>query len=158
MAQRSSLVMNLLRILTPEEINDLTTSNQGDRRISLTSIAQDELFGEKAKILPFNADHTGQNKELKVHDEMVKMLEKYLTVEESDDDSELEKINEQKATSCLILDEKKKFEKVTKLSKSRELFELYKKNSSINIQREKKMRDDLERSSRKGVLVNKKQA
>lgn len=75
---KGQLIRNLLRILTPEEIADLTTSSSGMKKVSLSLVLESDLHGEnykevmerlqieeeeeeaedssdgKAKILPFN--------------------------------------------------------------------------------------------------------
>lgn len=72
---RGQLIRNLLRILTPEEIADLTTSSSGMKKVSLSLVLESDLIGKnyrevieelqkeeaeeedtedgKAKILPF---------------------------------------------------------------------------------------------------------
>lgn len=72
---KGQLIMNLLRILTPEEIADLTTSSSGLKKVDLSIVLESDLRGEnyrdvidsfqtseeqieeeenKAKILPFD--------------------------------------------------------------------------------------------------------
>src|SRR5690606_8561973 len=46
---RSSLMMNLLRILTPEEINELTTTSEGNKRVPLTQMMYLEMRVETAE-------------------------------------------------------------------------------------------------------------
>ena len=60
MAANNILFREYLRILTPEEINDLTSGSSGVARISLTDVLHYKLVGEEinlneksAKILPF---------------------------------------------------------------------------------------------------------
>ncbi|MCO4792625.1 MAG: hypothetical protein KC493_02850 [Bacteriovoracaceae bacterium] len=69
-AKRNFLIKSLIRVLTPEEISELTTTYCGERRVSLTSLLDQEFVGiepevgpkkdpeevatqSKAKILPF---------------------------------------------------------------------------------------------------------
>jgi len=85
------LVRNLLRILTPEEIDDLTMSSSGMRKVSLDEVLQSDLEGKnyeevirdlqederirmeekqntdgKAKVLPLSSESKENEDELKV--------------------------------------------------------------------------------------------
>ena len=85
------LVRNLLRILTPEEIDDLTMSSSGMRKVSLDEVLQSDLEGKnyeevirdlqederirmeekqntdgKAKVLPLSSESKENEDEFKV--------------------------------------------------------------------------------------------
>ena len=79
---KAQLIMNILRVLTPEEINELTTTYGGRKQISLTDIVNCELEGKnyeeeliedeeneeedvehEAKILPFEASDKSEESE-----------------------------------------------------------------------------------------------
>ncbi|MFG1515900.1 hypothetical protein ABMA71_14890, partial [Halobacteriovorax sp. ZH3_bin.1] len=59
-------------------------------------------------------------------------------------------------TSTFILNEKEKFKTVYTRLKSREVLDLYAKNSVVDLEQERKNRRDLSKNSSTGVLVNKK--
>src|SRR5690606_28858116 len=127
---RSSLMMNLLRILTPEEINELTTTSEGNKRVPLTQImyrkmgveTEEEIESSSlAKILPF----TFPDQEVPAIDEITKeelqegSEDHILTQEDaaSDIDESGANIHEEVLssggrlpTSVFILHEKKRFE------------------------------------------------
>ncbi len=66
--------------------------------------------------------------------------------------------NRNKQISAFIIDEKKKLEKSYSRLKGREILALYQKNAEIDIEQEKSLKEDLSKSTKIGVLVNKKQA
>jgi hypothetical protein len=185
---RKFLIMNLMRILTPEEINDLTTTYYGEKRVSLTALLDEDFLGispeensdteeveeNKAKILPFNKDAEvpvpqdspaevikGQHK---VGQNVLKLFNKlYGISEDSFDGMRTEQVDvkiekSRKGTSLFILDQKEKLESSQKKLKTKEVMGTYAKVASMDIQTEKEHKDDLAWSSHSGLLVNKKQS
>ncbi len=120
----------------------------GGTKKSLISIMDDhrEKIEEssirgKAKILKFKSDSEEDKKE------------------EKKSFSNEEKVveGESKGTSLFILEEKRRLEKSQYKLKSKEVLNLYKKSSELNISEERATRDDLSKSNKVGVLVNKRQ-
>lgn len=167
---RSSLMMNLLRILTPEEINELTTTSEGNKRVPLTQLmyvkmgveTNEELESASlAKILPFTFPE--KPAEVLASDEQIgeENLEPLPQDEEqpiSTQSAEPVASDERMQTSAFILFEKKRLEKTVHKMRQKEIMQSYKKNASIDIEQERGIRDDMKKSSRSGVLVNKKHA
>lgn len=162
-------MMNLLRILTPEEINELTTTSEGNKRVPLTQLMYVKMGVETeevesaslAKILPF----TFPEKELddneqplasgsQATEEIQEVVESEGVSNESVDNQQDDKMQ----TSAFILFEKKRLEKNVHKMRKKEIMQSYKKNASLDIEQEKGLHDDMKKSSRSGVLVNKKHA
>lgn len=152
MGAHKILFMDLLRIITPEEINELTTKHEGEIRFSLTEMLEAQLAGRvfdpqqgerpPADILPFPAATSDQ-----------KPSEDVAEASAAEEGLDLEKEN----TSCFILSEKKRFEKNQKILKAREVLQLYSKEASVNVDfRKKSKNDDLRKSGDVGLLVDKK--
>tara|TARA_R110000868_G_scaffold100128_2_gene275370 strand:- start:8332 stop:8829 length:498 start_codon:yes stop_codon:yes gene_type:complete len=165
-------MMSLLRILTPEEINELTTTSEGNKRVPLTHLmylkmgveTSDEMESASvAKILPFtfpdkDEDIAGQESalaEASQEIEIDQIDEEQLDVEIQDDPVEKD---EKLQTSVFILVEKKRLEETVHKMRSKDLIKSYKKNASIDLEQEKGLREDMSQSSRSGVLINKKHA
>ena len=182
---RKFLIMNLMRILTPEEINDLTTTYYGDKRVSLTSLLDEDFLGivakdeeeeseieGKAKILSFNKDsevvtpkESSENKikgQYKVGKNVLKVYNKHYGISENSFDGmrgeqvDVKIEKRRKGTSLFILDEKEKLDSSQRKLKTKEVMGTYAKVASVDIQTEKDHKDDLSWSSHSGLLVNKK--
>ena len=168
---RSSLMMSLLRILTPEEINELTTTSEGNKRVPLTQLmylkmgveTSDEMESASvAKILPF----TFPDKDDDTDDEKSTLNEASqgpdIEVAEIEPDEQAQadpsESDEKLQTSVFILVEKKRLENTVHKMRSKDLIKSYKKNASIDLEQEKGLREDMSQSSRSGVLINKKHA
>jgi len=166
------LISSLLRIITPEEISELTTLSKGTSRLSLTDLMQMRMEGEDldfspeaeeegAKILPFkNINEPSDEEEVKEEffagenvQEYINHYFKKLKLQNSAVDEE----GRTKDTSVFIINEKERFEYSRKKLKSREVLGLYMKNASVDIEQERMIKDDMSKSTRTGVLVNKKQ-
>lgn len=85
----------------------------------------------KAKILPFSKDGANSSKETET--------------------------DKSTSTSSFIFKEKKRSEHVQRKIKGREIIEAYQKSSEVNVKQEKALRDDLSKSYKVGVLINKRQ-
>lgn len=178
MSANELLISSILRILTPEEINELTTTFDGASKTSLTDMISEKIEfdshtsdAEGAKILPFapRADVEEQNdKEQSV--EMVSGPKVMMLLESLSEwtkqaiknpfgENRKKRIaRKSKETSSFIIEEKKKFEKTYTSLKSREVIGLYEKNSHVDIEQQRTNKDDLTKSGQTGILVNKKQA
>ncbi|EQC45145.1 hypothetical protein M899_3442 [Bacteriovorax sp. BSW11_IV] len=167
----TNILMDIFRLLTPEEINKLTTSSIGDKRVSLTEMMTRYDHGEipvseeGAKILPFKKP--GAQEEV-VEEEKIRLeffagaeVQKYLDhyfekakINESYGDAKSSKFMD---TASFIINEKKRFNYSQTKLKGAEVLKLYRKNSSVDIEQERKLKDDMSKSAQVGVLVNKKQ-
>lgn len=147
--------MLLLRIITPEEISEIATRHNGGKFLSLTALAV-ERFEEKvfrdfsddeklhsdleeksaAKILPFKAEDGGEE-EVKIHAPKVTHGE-----------------NENMATFILI--EKARLKRSQQTLKQKEIIDLYRKNSSVDVEQIKHTNQDINNAGEAGTLVNKK--
>jgi hypothetical protein len=149
-ALKQTLFMDLLRLLTPEEISELTTTSQSDTRISLTKIIRDRLNGVEYDFSTRNFEELGAKvlTHPKFSEEVVEediSLEKEVVPTSPEED----------LPNFLYL-EKKRFERNQKNLKAQEIHKLYQQSSAIDISQEKSMREDVDKSSRSGILVNKK--
>lgn len=163
-----SLLGDILRIITPEEISELTATSSGSNRLELTDMLDQFEDGEKfdfsndegAKILPFKKN--GEEEEevelvpVQVGAQVHEYLNHYLEKIKIGDTSKDTKGNTVE-TSVFILKEKERFKYVQSKLKQKEVMGLYMKNAGVDIEQEKTLKDDLSKSSRTGVLVNKKQ-
>lgn len=151
-----------MRILTPEEINELTTKHEGDSRISLTELLEKNLKGipydhDQAKILPFS-----RKKNILIPGPEVLEYLGQLKIQESVANNEEAlkyrvQRDENGNTSNFILSEKEKFKESHVKLKKKEVFNLYRKAASVDIDVERKTNDDLKKSTKVGVLVDKTQ-
>lgn len=162
MGAKNILMMSLMRILTPEEINELTTKHEGDSRVSLTELLEKSLKGipfehDQAKILPFS-----KKKNILVAGPSIQDLlnnlepEVILTQSFGFQRHKIER-DENGNTSNFILSEKEKFKDNQVKLKKKEVFNLYQKTASVDIDLERKTNDDLRKSTKVGVLVDKTQ-
>lgn len=162
MAAKNILMMSLLRILTPEEINELTTKHEGDSRVSLTELLEKSLKGlscshDQAHIIPFSKKKNVLVAASQVLEILNQIPLQQLEMKSSEDSHEKILRDEDGNTSNFILSEKEKFkENHTKL-KQKEVFSLYQKTASVDIELERKTNDDLKKSTKVGVLVDKQQ-
>ena len=187
MAVQKLLIMNLLRIITPEEIADIATKHNGGKFLSLTDLvneridrkiyrdfsstdSMDEIHEEhaeqknekesSAKILPFNLE---QN--------IAPIAEEATTafVTQAKPSSQLKPVHDEDVVtvraahkenenmSSFILIEKARLKQSQKSLKQKEIISLYQKNSNIDVEQIKSTNQNPSSSSEIGVLVNKKQ-
>lgn len=195
---KGHLITSLLRVLTPEEISELTTSFSGQKKVSLSLLLATDVDGgsykqviaektkekdgvvefEGAKILEFeehiakgsNSEVVQIDKEVSFHfqsgQRVHKLLEAYThTFKKMDKNvfgqqrfpKKVGSVNT-KQTSTMIMEEKKKLYNSYSKIKRMEVLSLYKDTSGVDIQSQKRNKEDLGHSSSLGVLVNKKQA
>jgi hypothetical protein len=157
MIESHNLIKKLLRITTPEEISEIATRHNGGKFLSLTDLAV-ERFEKKisrdfsddaeaheiteiasvAKILPFKSDT-----ELNTQQEQIVHQSKVLHGE-----------NENMATFILI--EKERLKKSQQSLKQKEIIDLYRKNSSVDVEQIKQTNQEAASGDELGILVNKK--
>lgn len=155
------LFMDLMRIITPEEINELTTKHEGEIRYTLTEALLAGIEGREfvmetgrakkseSNILKFPEKEGVENENLG-HEKLAE--EAVESIEQQSVECEVEKEN----TSSFILAEKRRFEKNQKILKSKEVMDMYSKNASVNIRANRGSSDDLRKSSEVGILIDKK--
>ncbi len=185
---KGHIIQQLFRILTPEEISQLTTSFSGVKKVSLSLLVKADMDGlnfeeviereqnedEKgdadAKILPFeDTEEVSAEEAVLVFQVGPRVSE--LLIEYSKVFAELDKkilgqkrfpvrrsASGKKQTSTLILEQKKKLHKSYSKIKSAEVMTLYKDTSNVDIEQQKRSKEEFNSSSKLGVLINKKQA
>jgi len=184
MAATNHLIMELLRIITPEEVGEITTKHNGGKFQSLTdlvnervqknifrnfaqNIEQDE--GEGAKILPFKLEDLDED--LSANEESVDApdlnpaeisrglteLAKNMLDKKSSVEHEEQDHDTDENMSSFILIEKARLKKSQQTLKRKEVLELYQKNISVDVEQIRGQEDNLSQSKEAGVLVNKKQ-
>lgn len=163
------LIRHLLRIITPEEVNDLTTVGDMGAKDSLTDLLLGHNRGQEvsytaggmAKILPF----PGQEEEvsnLGINDltdgdictgeRVHQFINNFITRVRFEVHPGATPVE----TTTFIINEKEKFKNVYTKIKGKEVLDLYAKNSVVDLSQERKNRRDLSQNSSTGVLVNKK--
>lgn len=174
MVNKNVLLYHLVRILTPDELNELTSTSKGRNLVSLTKLLSNDLEEEKsspegAKILPFKRkDEEETESEERNADVLavdIKCGEKCLTIID-DYVKRITVLNKRfskncpvsQETSSFIISEKSRFKENYNKIKSKEVLSLYQKNASVDIEREKSSKNEEKSSSILGVLINKKQA
>jgi len=139
-----------MRILTPEEINELTTFSEAEEMISLTKMVK-EAIGEaipddgKAKIIPF--DPQKGNKEGTL-----------LPTDAKKEESEIPA--DKMALVDFIFRQKEKFSKSHRKLKGKEIFNLYvqnvEKEIGVKSKEKKAQQEEMAKVLGTGILVNKK--
>jgi ATP-dependent DNA ligase len=158
------LMHGLMRLLSPEEIRELTTDSQGEHRLSLTEMMMKEEGASMAKVLPFappNAPEVPEAASVVAVDGQpvaapVPPAEGQAQVEAAPK----EEVPQEGALNAtlLILQVKQRLKNTQEKLKEKEVLGLYRKSMAIDINQERLNRNDLKKSSNLGVLVNKKQA
>lgn len=181
-------IFRILRLVTPEEIEELTSSSSGGAQESLTSlvlsqmadfdavdVCEDEDGG--AKILPFNMG-AGKKKK-RVRDSIDEEIEGFAKRSEEAESrreealrlaseknvhfsggsvafEEEEQLDEKLDTSVFILAEQRKLKKSQERLKVKEVIGLYRKNAAVSVEQEKKINEDMSKSTYSGVLINRR--
>jgi hypothetical protein len=188
MSFQLSILGNILRLMTPEKISELTTSSSGKKKAELTDVLLKDLSGSEilddngdvlsegeeeekapvyeAKILPLDGSGANEDLEIECGGVVIGLMKEF--VEEC---KKMEKNllgakrkvkrkggSQKKGTSSFILEEKKKMEASYFNLKGKEILNLYQKNSEFDIEQQKNNKDDLLKASQLGILINKKQA
>ncbi len=156
MSQSNKIIRYLLRLITPDEISELTKIAGSKPKVSLTEILENEISNAHNKNeKDFSSDGDGVSDEEKVDDSKEgrkdEFSEKELSLGEKKEDV--------LRGSLFILSQKEKLKSSVSRIKEKEVLELYKKNSSVDINQEKESRKRADRTltSHTGVLVNKRQ-
>lgn len=165
----ASILTDILRLLTPEEISELTSTSTGSTRASLTDLLDmfedgeeldftDRFTDEGARILPFKKAQEVEEEvvHLNTGRQVCEYIEHFYSNKEMTKSDKTNK-PETVVTSLFILKEKERFKYVQGKLKQKEVLDLYLKNSGVDIEQERMLKDDLSKSARSGVLVNKKQ-
>ena len=153
MEPSEKIVRSLLRIITPGEISELTKIASSRPRETLTDIMlrEFERGSGKVEIEPSSKSVLDED------------LEKAPPSTSEDEDESVKLIlkggEEVSRGSLFILFQKEKLRSSVSKIKEREVFDSYKKNSSVDLNQEKqnRKRDDRNLSSHVGILINKKQ-
>ncbi|MEE2744335.1 MAG: hypothetical protein VYD54_10525 [Bdellovibrionota bacterium] len=160
MGQSNKIVRELLRLVTPDEISELTKIAGAKPKVPLTQLVEKEL--QSIKEYNFNRMEGGgvsideDSGEQKSKDRSNINLE-------SEEKKGLRFLNgegdEPLRGSLFILSQKEKLRSSVSKIKEKEVLELYKDNSAVDLNQEKqnRKRDDRTLSSHTGVLVNKRQ-
>ncbi|MEH0860170.1 MULTISPECIES: hypothetical protein [unclassified Halobacteriovorax] len=172
MMEQSNLIRHLLRIITPEEVTDLTTFGDMDAKDTLTNLLISHNQGQEitytpsgmAKIIPFpgqeeavadlTIDGLDQGEIFTGH-RVHQFINNFITKVKF----ESHKVHpgaKPVETTTFIINEKERFKNVYTKIKGKEVLDLYAKNSVVDLEQERKNRRDLSQNSSTGVLVNKK--
>jgi hypothetical protein len=185
MAQSNQLIMSLLRIITPEEVGEITTKHNGGKFISLTELVNERVqknvyrnFSSpvntseevaEAKILPFrpageSSEHEAVSEETGIELNESELKESLSTLAKKMAGQTAAKANQQKVDhkedenmSSFILIEKARLKKSQQQLKQKEILELYQKNINVDVEQIRGQENNLTQSRESGVLVNKKQ-
>ncbi|MGZ3788450.1 MAG: hypothetical protein ACXVLQ_08005 [Bacteriovorax sp.] len=181
MATQNFLIMNLLRLITPEEIGDIATKHNGGKFLSLTELVRErveqkiyrdfstpdsmeeihEAHANQAKILPFKAKvpvdpasftNEEQVEPISLTDLAQVELNQLVQKEESRGIQHKEDEN----MSSFILIEKERLKRSQQSLKQKEIIDLYQKNSHVDVEQIKGSNNNLAQAREAGVLVNKK--
>lgn len=171
-SESTNLLKDLIRVLTPNEINELTTKSDGDNLAALSEILLDEIDEQEFR------DRNGEDSEYekKVTFRAGKSASKLfrfvgitntktiviLIEEETHSNQNLG--NSENEENIFVGEEqdflriKENLNGAYRKIKGREVLSLYKNYSEIDINQLKATKDDLKKSAHSGNLVNKRQA
>lgn len=178
MSTSNHLVMNLLRIITPEEVGEITTKHNGGKFISLTELINERVHKqvyrnfaqvsdhpneEGAKILPFRPEEevleevTAEvSSDLALDEDHIKQSLNELAKKMSEKKVNKAEHAEDENMSTFILIEKARLKKSQQSLKQKEILELYQKNRTVDIEQIKGQEDNMTQAKESGVLVNKR--
>lgn len=181
MAAPNFLIMNLLRLITPEEIGEIATKHNGGKFLSLTELVRErvehqifrdfsspdsmeeihEAHSNQAKILPFRKkDSEEQSSPQSPEHDSLNTLANEKIENELADKSIVEEVIEHKEDenmSSFIMIEKARLKRSQRTLKQKEIIDLYQKNSNVEVEQIKASNSNLGQEQEAGVLVNKKQ-
>ena len=184
MAIQNLLIMNLLRIITPEEIGDIATKHNGGKFLALTDLVNERVertihrdFSHpdsleeiheshakehQAKILPFKKPEAvegeaGLSEPSQPHEiaSLAGMAQQQIE-KQAVEEVKIEH-KEDENMSSFILIEKARLNKSQRVLKQKEIIDLYQKNSSVDVEQIKGSNENLSQAREAGVLINKKQ-
>ena len=143
---KKNLIRNLLRVLTPDEVIELTNLNSADGMKSLTDLLLKRFDKNFQKNMPFPEIKKVEASEIEPQG-LVDSV-----------DSNISSIkNEQKKGVVFILEIKEKMKGCQRALKEQEIIHLYEETSKVDIEQEKGHKDDMKKSGALGVLINKRQ-
>ncbi len=166
MAQSEMLLQNLMRIITPNEIEQLTTLNGNQKKLSLTKMLCEQLNlfvkNKNQKDLSDEVEITIQTKsEIKSKSE-IKPTIKDDDTQETEDNAPIE--NEKVDTLAFILKEQNNFKEKSNQLQKKDIFNSYQKTSSISVLKSNKSKNTKKTDDQKSnhlkygnsILINKK--
>ena len=171
MSASKSLLLGVLRIITPEEISELTTSSKGSRRIPLNEVIENYFNGENidslfmvneedAEVIELDASSTEKSGAESFDNNCTRMLSTYLEnpvkFRKELCDTLTDESGRTNDTSIFILNEKERFKKNQRKLKTQEVKSLYQDSKKVVVSKVKDA-DIINDSTNSGVLVNKKQ-
>lgn len=168
MSAKNFLLTSIFRVLTPEEISELTSSSNGESRSSLTDIINQRLDGishdfsdseKMAKILPFKSNKKDEEEVFEDKVKSGKRVEECIIrffERRKVKDTALDEKGDLVETSSFIFKEKERFAYSQSKLKQIEVLGLYKKNAAVDVDQMRAMKDDFSQSVDSGVLINKK--
>lgn len=160
------LFTHLLRILTPEEILELTTISRGEAKQKLTLLVSNRMaetdFSNETyfEYQELSKPKEDENEEEEGKENNVVDIQEAVT-RFSEEESKIERVSSvptEKKGATFFIDIKKRTKKSRETLKQKEILSLYESNAAIDIEQEKACKEDLNKSVFKGVLVNKKQS
>jgi hypothetical protein len=157
MGARKILFMDMLRLITPEEISELVTKHEGEIKFALTEALEALLKGKEfdaANGIVENSDNVLQFPKAKT-EETQELVCEWPRINDAES-GQVEFKAESDTTSSFILSEKKRFEKNQRILKSREIHKLYQAESAVNVEFKRQTSKDLNKSSEVGLLLDKK--
>ncbi|MBP9681424.1 MAG: hypothetical protein KBD76_08465 [Bacteriovorax sp.] len=186
MAAPNFLIMNLLRLITPEEIGDIATKHNGGKFLSLTDLVNERVerqiyrdfsspdsmeeihdaHSAQAKILPFNKKPTSPDSNTAQEGEALLLAgpenEKSgnTVIDKDKEEGHTKEVIEHKEDenmSSFIMIEKARLKRSQRTLKQKEIIDLYQKNSNVEVEQIKASNSNLGHEQEAGVLVNKKQ-
>lgn len=184
MAIQNFLIMNLLRLITPEEIGEIATKHNGGKFLSLTDLVNERveqkiyrdfsspdsmdeiheahLQSSQAKILPFKNPSTkneeGEPLSAEGDDEQQVSLSDlaHASLENTPASVEPEHLENENMSSFILI-EKARLKRSQQILKQKEIIDLYQKNSHVDVEQIKGSNTNLAQAKEAGVLINKKQ-
>lgn len=180
MAIANHLIMDLLRIITPEEVGEITTKHNGGRFLSLTELVNERVQkniyrnfsqpmdvenNQEAKILPFKLEEVLEEEALtgiETPDIDKEQLTTSLTSlaqsmkNAGNPSKKTENHDEDENMSSFILIEKAHLKKAQKALKQKEILELYSKNLNVDVEQIRGQESNMTQQKESGILVNKK--
>lgn len=185
MATQNTLIMKILRLITPEEVSDIATKHNGGKFLSLTDLVNERVEHKiyrdfatvnsmeeildahnkdiQAKILPFKKTSSPETALLnEIEEENVTQERKVdAPIEAKENHSDKSEVNivhaENENMSSFILIEKARLKRSQQILKQKEIIDLYQKNSNVEVEQIKNSNADFAQDCESGVLVNKKQ-
>ena len=181
-------MFRILRLLTPGEIEELTSSSSGGAQESLTSLMLSQMAdfdaveqideeASGAKILPFNMGAGKKRKHVRdsIDEEMEGHAKRTEEAESRRDEAirlaseksvqfsgssvafdEEAQVEEKLDTSVFILAEQRKLKKAQEKLKVKEVIGLYQRNAAVSVEQEKKVNEDMSKSTYSGILINRR--